>query len=238
MKKLFLTALALLMLFSFATTVFADEWQEDDDWHEEEIEGGKVVYHGDAKVYIYDAGMGYSPTDLFTEYKGVMPGDVLTQHITVRNEASREAKVKIYLRSLGAHDTSKEFLSQLRLKVQKSTDNDMAYMFDSTADHVGQLSDWVCLGVLYSGGEVNLDLLLEVPVELGNEFQNEIGYLDWEFMIEEFPVGPNDPKPPKTGDDSNLLLWTALLVGSGILFILLLPWRKKDKKEEKKSVQL
>ena len=232
MKKLLSVALALLILCSFATTAFADPWEE------EEVEGGKIVYHGSAKVYIYDTGMGYSPTDLFTEYKGVMPGDTLTQRITVKNDASHESKVKIYFRSLGAHASSEEFLSQLRLKVQKSNNNTMAYMFDAAASESTALNEWICLGVLYSGGEVNLDLLLEVPVEMGNEFQNQVGYLDWEFMIEEFPIGPNDPKPPKTGDNSNLLLWTGLFVGAGVLFIILLPWRKKDKEEESESAKI
>ena len=229
MKKLLSVVLALLILCSFATTAFADEIDG---------ENGKVIYDGKAQTFIFEPGSSYSPSDLFPNFKGVMPGDTLTQKITVRNDASEEVKVKIYLRSLGANEASEEFLSQLRLKVQKSNNNTMAYMFDAEASESAQLSDWVCLGVLYSGGEVNLDLLLEVPVEMGNEFQNQVGYLDWEFMIEEFPIGPNDPKPPKTGDNSNLLLWTGLFVGAGVLFIILLPWRKKDKEEESESTKI
>ena len=193
---------------------------------------GKVTYAGQAEQFIFEPGSEYSPTDLFPNFKGVMPGDTLTQQITVRNDAAKEVKVKIYIRSLGAHEDSVAFLSQLGLTVRKSVDNEMAYMFDAAADETAQLTDWVCLGTLYSGGEVNLDVVLSVPVELDNAYQDQIGYLDWEFMIEEYPVEPDDPKPPLTGDDSNVWLWVAVLVGALVLsMILFVIWRRKERKE-------
>lgn len=194
---------------------------------------GKVTYSGNAGDFIFEPGSEYSPTDLFENFKGVMPGDTLTQKITVKNNADNKVKVKIYMRSLGAHEDSKEFLSKLGLKVQKSTDNTMAYMFDAPADERAGLTDWVLLGTLYSGGEVNLDVNLNVPTDLSNEYQNNIGYLDWEFMVEEFPIEPTDPKPPATGDDSNIGIWIAVLAGSIAIIIILLLWRKKDKEKNK-----
>ena len=83
------------------------------------------------------------------------------------------------------------------------------------------------MGTLYSGGEVNLDVTLTVPTELSNEFKNQIGYLDWEFMVEEFPVDPDDPDPPLTGDPVNLPLLIGGLVGSAAMFMILLLWRRK-----------
>ena len=70
-----------------------------------------------------------------------MPGDSLTQPITVKNDASKKVKVKIYMRSLGAHEDSEEFLSQLGLRVEKSAANEMAYMFDAAANETTQQSD-------------------------------------------------------------------------------------------------
>ena len=106
----------------------------------------------------------------------------------------------------------------------------MAYMFDAAASEKAQLTGWVYLGTLYSGGEVNLNVILDVPVELDNRYQQQIGYLDWEFMIEEYEIEPGDPEPPKTGDDSQIFLWAGLMVTSLIMLILLLflPKRKKE----------
>ena len=187
---------------------------------------GKVTYSGDAGNFVFEPGSDHSLTDLFPNFKGVMPGDTLTQKITVKNDVSHNVKVKIYIRSLGAHEDSAEFLSQLGLKVKTSEENEMAYMFDDAADETAQLTDWVYLGTLYSGGEVNLDVTINVPVELSNEYQNKIGYLDWEFKVEEFPAEPDDPTPPQTGDNSMIHLWIILMVTS-LLMILILARKKK-----------
>ena len=218
MKKIIALLFTVVLLLSSTVTVFAAD--------------GKVTYSGNAGSFVFEPGSDHSLTDLFPNFKGVMPGDTLTQKITVKNNADNKVKVKIYIRSLGAHEDSVEFLSQLGLKVAKSSDNEMAYMFDAAANETAQLTDWVYLGTLYSGGEVNLDVTLNVPVELPNEYQNKIGYLDWEFMIEEFPVEPDDPKPPQTGDNSHMGLWFALMLCSGAMLIILLVWRKKDKEKE------
>ena len=194
---------------------------------------GNVTYSGDAGKFIFAPGSEYSPTDLFSNFKDVMPGDSIPQQITVKNDASNQVKVKIYIRSLGAHADSAEFLSQLRLWVEKSEENTMAYMFDAAAHEPAQLTEWVCLGTLYSGGEVNLNVILDVPVELDNEFQHKIGYLDWEFMIEEYAIESTDPELPPTGDDFSLWLWIGLLAISlaAIVFLVCAKKRKEQKEQ-------
>ena len=223
MKKIITLLITLAVLLSSTVTVFAAD--------------GKVTYSGNAGNFVFEPGSEHSLTDLFPNFKGVMPGDTLTQKITVKNDADNKVKVKIYVRSLGAHEDSVEFLSRLGLKVAKSEENKMAYMFDAAANETAQLTDWVCLGTLYSGGEVNLDVTLNVPVSMGNEFQDQIGYLDWEFKIEEYPVEDTDPKPPQTGDNSNLGLWFALMICSLFMLIILLVWRKKDRENEENAAK-
>jgi len=221
MKKILTLLLTFVLLLSSTVTVFAAD--------------GKVTYSGNAGSFVFEPGSDHSLTDLFPNFKGVMPGDSLTQQITVKNEADNKVKVKIYVRSLGAHEDSNAFLSQLGLKVKTSSENEMPYMFDAAASETAQLTDWGCLGTLYSGGEVNLDVTLNVPVSMGNEFQDQIGYLDWEFKIEEYPVEDTDPKPPQTGDNSNLGLWFALMICSLFMLIILLVWRKKDRETEENA---
>ena len=223
MKKIISIFIALIVAVSSILPVYAAN--------------GKVIYDGNAKDFIFEPASEYSLTDLFPNFKDVMPGDTINQKITVKNDADKKIKVKIYIRSLGAQKESEEFLSQLNLKVKKSSDNKMAYMFDAAADETAQLTDWVYLGTLYSGGKVNLDVSLNVPTELDNEFKNKIGYLDWEFKIEEFPKEPSDPDAPKTGDDSPVELYFILMLSSLLIFIILLIWRKKDKEKETRTAQ-
>lgn len=219
MKKLFVFILVFITMISSVLPVYAAE--------------GQVTYQGYAGKFIFEPGSKHSLTDLFPDFKDVMPGDSLTQRITVRNAASNKVKVKIYIRSLGAQEGSEDFLSQLKLSVMKSADNKMEYMFEAYANETAQLTDWVCLGMLYSGGVVNLDVVLDVPVELSNEYQDQIGYLDWEFKVEEFPVEPDDPVSPDTSDESNVGLWVIISISSVVLVIIvLLIGRRRDKEEE------
>lgn len=215
MKKIVSLLVALLVALSCALPVQAAD--------------GKVTYSGNAGKFVFEPGSEHSLTDLFSNFKGVMPGDTITQKITVKNDADDKVKVKLYMRSLGAHQDSAEFLSQLGLKVQKSNENNMAYMFDAAANETAQLTDWVYLGMLYSGGEVNLDVTLTIPVELDNKFQNSIGYLDWEFMVEEFPASPDDPQPPQTGDTTALGLGIGGMILSAAFIIILLLTKKKER---------
>lgn len=232
MKKLF--ALLLVCILALSTVLPAT------------AADGKVTYSGNAGDFVFAPGSEHSLTDLFPDFKDVMPGDSITQKIVVKNDADNKVKVNVYLRALGAHEDSVEFLSQLGLRVQRSNENVIPYMFDAAADETAQLTDWILLGTLYSGGEVNLDVTLMVPVELDNTFQSQIGYLDWEFMVEEFPVETDDPKPPKpeggtkppdTGDHSHLGLWIALMIGSGAVLLVLIILGKRRKKKEETNTQ-
>lgn len=219
MKRILIVVLAAVFAATFSLSSFAAE--------------GNVTYTGRSGDIVFAPGSDRSLTDLFPDFKGVMPGDSLTQKILVKNNADDEVKVNLYVRSLGSHDTeaSKAFLSQLRLRVQKSDENGQAYMFDAAASEPAQFSDWVLLGTLYSGGEVNLSLILDVPASLGNEFQDAVGYLDWQFMIEEMPVDPEDPDAPPTSDNVSYV-WIAVIGVVAILVIFILLWRRRNRRED------
>jgi len=216
-KTICLLAMVIMVMAS-ATSAFA----------------GTVTYEGQAEKFVFAPGSEYSKTDLFgDQFKGVMPGDIITDTVTVKNNASDKVNVEIFIRALGATDLqdpedgiaevpqedSQAFLSQMTLTVNQ---NGSSELFHAPADQTAQLTDWVSLGMIESGGEVDLKVSLNVPVEMNDDFQNAIGALDWQFKVVETPI-------PQTGDDMNLIIPIALMaVAAAGIAAIFFTRRKKE----------
>ena len=224
MKKVFSLLLAVALIFSLAIPAFAAT--------------GEVTYRGQRRITITPATTVYTDSDMFDNFKGVMPGDVLQEEVKITNLAADNDYVKVYIRAV-PHGTDnplsegvaatgetvasmEDFLSQLHMQVRNRSN----LIFDASPDEPAQLNKRVYLGTLRRFRSMTLNVELEVPIELGNEYANRVGEVDWEFTFEAYddPAGTS----PKTGD--YIMIAVAIMAVSGIALAAILAAKRKKKK--------
>ena len=192
MRRISSFVLAVLMVLSMASTVFA----ADASLTFTSLDGGLVL---DAQP-----GSVYTETDLFDNFKNVMPGDTLSQKITITNDIDECDYIKVYMRAY-AHDeegnplsenvaatgetvaTMTDFLAQLSMKIYHGE----ALIYEASPDELDGLAENVLLGEFRQGESTELRVELVVPIELGNEYASRVGEVDWLFTVEGF----DDPEP-------------------------------------------
>lgn len=191
--------LALVMILSMSVAAFAAN--------------SSITFEGYSEGFEFQPGSQYTATDLFDNFKDVMPGDRLTETIQVKNEASDCDYIKLYMRAVvydengnpltysevfentdgkdqtdvaGQRDetvaTMQDFLSQLTMRIYNGTE----LIYEASPDEAGALVNNVLLGTLSKGESLNLKVELDVPIELGNEYANRVGEVDWVFLAECF----------------------------------------------------
>ena len=116
----------------------------------------------------------------------------------------------------------KDFLSQLSMTVYQGD----KILYQASPDVLDGLSKNVLLGRFSRGQSTELRVVLSVPAELGNSYANRAGEVDWVFTAEQ---RNEDGSIPKTGDDTSMLLYAALLV-IGIVGLLLPLWKQRKRK--------
>ena len=183
-KAIFSLVLMLLMVMSLASTAFAVS--------------PAITFNGFSKGFDFRPGSEYTQTDLFGNFKNVMPGDTVTETITFTNSADDCDFVNLYMRA-EAHDeagnplspkvaeketavTMTEFLSKLSMKVWNGTE----LIYDATPDQLDGLKSNKLLGTFRTGETATLKVELNVPIELDNKYANRVGEVDWIFHVEAY----------------------------------------------------
>ena len=183
-KAIFSLVLMLLMVMSLASTALAAS--------------PSITFNGFTSGFDFQPGSEYTETDLFGNFKNVMPGDTVTETITFTNSATDCDFVNLYMRA-EAHDetdnplspkvaekesvaTMTEFLSKLSLKVWNGTE----LIYEASPDELDGLETNRLLGTFRTGETATLKVELSVPIELDNKYANRVGEVDWIFHVEAY----------------------------------------------------
>ncbi len=227
-RRICLLLLALITVASAPLTVLAAD--------------ASVTFVGHADRFVFLPGSDYTETDLFDNFKGLMPGDTATQAVIVKNDNLRFDYIKVYLRaevhdedanplSPGVSATGEtvasmtDFLSQLHMTVKQGEQ----VLYDAAPSELDGFAENVLLGTFNYGEFTELSVELNVPIDLGNEYAYRVGEVDWVFTVE----GYNKFIPiPDTGETPALLIFLLLAVFSfaGIFILVLLKRKSRTEK--------
>ncbi len=228
MKRVSSLVLAVMLVMALAVTAFAAAPTRP--------AAPSITYEGHKILNFWSPDETYTSTDLFGDFKNVMPGDERTEVITIQNTAKCCDYIKVYMyaktheagvndmhSSLGESSETEmnKFLAQLNLKVW--ADGELIY--DDSPNLAGDLEKRTLIAGLSYGKEAELTAKLTVPSDLGNEFANRAGEVDWVFEIEEFFYNT-----PQTGDHTNPIP-AIIFLSIGVAGMLLLMAGKRKKKQ-------
>lgn len=172
--------LALVLVLSLSVSAFAAE----------------VVFEGRSKGFSIGSDNQFAANDLFGNFKGVMPGDTLTETITIKNLARDCDYIKLYIRAVphGSGNglsgevaeiedsvaSMQDFLSQLSMEVKQGDKT----IYSGSPDKLGGFQKNVYLGQYRKDQGTTLTISLNVPIELDNDYAQRAGEVDWVFKVE------------------------------------------------------
>ena len=135
--------------------------------------------------------------DLFKNFKGVMPGDVLTQNIVISNKQEKR-NVTLYLRA-EIDKKYKAFLDNIEIEIllTRGENGKPEVLSKNKASEPGALATNVCLGTYKPGENGMLTVNLTVDKKMGNEFKNQTGVIEWIFSAEEGEEPTTKPTQPE-----------------------------------------
>lgn len=197
------------------------------------VSASSITYEGGAEEFVFLPGSGYTSTDLFDNFKNVMPGDKLTEEITIKNNSRDSDYIKLYMQAIphdesdnpltyseayentdgkdqadveGVRDetaaTMRDFLNKLTMTVTYTDDNGSEVRLTAlpSEEENDLTGNGICLGSFRKGEKIKLKVTLEVPIDLGNEYANRVGEVDWLFTAEhrsdpepDYPITPINP---------------------------------------------
>lgn len=174
-----------------------------------------VSFDGDAEDFIFLDGS----QDLFDNFKNIMPGEVRTQNIVLKNDDHRELRFYLSADVLDSLDTDTSGLSVYNITITNEGEDTL-------------------LASLQKGETTTVTMTLEVNGDsMDNTYQNREGLIKFNFSVEELDdqstiveVVRNVYESIKTGDATVIAPLLGLVAVSGFAVIFLL--KKKKHKED------
>ncbi len=179
-----------------------------------------VVYDGKKQAFSF---VNTEKTDLFKEFKDVIPGDVLTQKINIYCQ-SISSTTKLFLKA--STDDGVDLPDDITLTVY-SGENIISH---GAADSANGLNDYLQLATFSKDGQIELSVVLTVPTSVGNEISYVNKNIDWELAVQVLGEDIEPIIPPNTGESNAIWIYILIMIICVVAFLWSL--KSKPKKQD------
>ncbi len=181
-----------------------------------------------------------SVQDLFYNFKNLLPGETMSQTITVTNSYNQETE--IFLRAEDIEQSLSPEQAELVDRLLREyativvTDDGGRVIYNGpiwgnltgTGSNPDTMKNDISLGTFAAGETKNLNVQLQIDPEIGNEYQGLLGLVRWVWSAQ---GNETTVQPPQTGDNMNIMLFAVLAAASGSGMILTLIFGRKKQRE-------
>lgn len=180
-----------------------------------------------------------SKTDLFASFKNLAPGCARTQKIQLFNDSSEKVELFLHAEAAGQEAMSQEQLQMVRKLLDEygtiEITDSQKVLYQGAVSGVSatgsNMRHNISLGTINAGKEKELTVRLSLSPEMDNRYQKLTGKVKWVFSA----VGENASgtwpvsvvMPPKTGDDTAIVMWFVLFIFHICLIGGICVWRRK-----------
>lgn len=153
--------------------------------------------------------------DLFTTLKGLMPGDKITQNISIQTK-HLDQETTLLLKS-ECDKESQEKLNQLQYYIEKD---------GKVICSAFSIEEPLLIGRFTDDSLANIKVVIEVPISVTEQITNMDYHLNWTFIAQEEGevVAEN---PVQTGDNNSIALYAVIFLFAIIILIFILILKKK-----------
>lgn len=203
---------------------FSPDFSSDAPWGDQIVEicahnqSEPVIKHPYESMYIEFEGNSHKlltvSEDFFSNLGQLMPGDILSDKLTLKNTTSSNAE--FFFRTAlpdALPEKALDLLEQISLEI--TLDEELLYRGNLKST---SLEEAVSLGIYESGETGCFQFTLSIPKSLNNAYALRETSVKWIFSVENEELEITTPPPVKTGDSQDISQYLILLLLSAFLF--------------------
>ena len=238
MKKIFCLVFALIMILGTSVSVFAEEYHGSNEWLAS-FNGTKIDSN-------------FASEQLADDMVNVQPGDSITFTVKLQNDFKDETywyMTNKVLQTLEESNQSAQGGAYTYILTYIDSDGKETVLYssevvggeDSTSPDEGlhqataSLKDYFYLDTLDASETGTIRLFVEIEGEsTGTDYQETLAKLQMSFAVEKVKSGSTIVQ---TGDNSNIVLYSVILLVSGLALLVLVGYKNAKKRHEQEGVQ-